>query len=92
MADSSKRSRRTISRFLYPLARVAVIHLGRPLLTGSSDLPGSSQERATPPPLFGLAPHGVFPAGANYFGRGALLPHLFTLTPEGAVYFLWHYP
>ena len=24
--------------------------------------------------------------------RGALLPHHFTLTPEGAVYFLWHFP
>ena len=24
--------------------------------------------------------------------RGALLPHLFTLTPRGAVCFLWHYP
>ena len=23
---------------------------------------------------------------------GALLPHLFTLTPCGAVYFLWHFP
>jgi len=23
---------------------------------------------------------------------GALLPHLFTLTPEGAVSFLWHFP
>ena len=24
--------------------------------------------------------------------RGALLPHHFTLTPKGAVYFLWHFP
>src|SRR6185369_10381214 len=37
-------------------------------------------ERAAPPPLFGLAPHGVCPAGTRYRGRGALLPHLFTLT------------
>ena|SRR6266404_4898247 len=41
----------------------AVIRLGRPLLDGSSDLPGSRTERAAPPPLFGLAPHGVCPAG-----------------------------
>ena len=60
--------------------RAAAILLGRPLLTGSSNLPGSRTERAAPPPLFGLAPHGVYPAGANCFGRGALLPHLFTLT------------
>ena len=43
--------------------RVAAIPLGRTLLPGSSDLPGSSKERAVPPPLFGLAPRGVFPAG-----------------------------
>jgi len=29
----------------------------------SSDLPGSMTERAAPPPLFGLAPRGVCPAG-----------------------------
>ena len=43
--------------------RAAVIPLGRPLLTGSSDLPGSRAGRAAPPPLFGLAPRGVYPAG-----------------------------
>ena len=43
--------------------RVAVIHLGRTLLCGSSDLPGSRAGRAAPPPLFGLAPRGVCPAG-----------------------------
>ena len=43
--------------------RVAVIHLGRALLPGSSDLPGSITERTAPPPLFGLAPRGVYPAG-----------------------------
>ena len=45
-----------------PAERVAIIPLGRPSLTGSSDLPGSVTERAAPPPLFGLAPHGVYPA------------------------------
>ena len=43
--------------------RAAVIPLGRTLLSGSSDLPGSRAGRAAPPPLFGLAPRGVFPAG-----------------------------
>ena len=42
---------------------MAVIHLDRPLLAGSSDLPGSITGRAAPPPLFGLAPRGVCPAG-----------------------------
>ena len=43
--------------------RMAVIHLGRALLPGSSDLPGSKTERTAPPPLFGLAPRGVCTAG-----------------------------
>ena len=43
--------------------RAAVIRLDRTLLSGSSDLPGSKAGRAAPPPLFGLAPRGVFPAG-----------------------------
>ena len=60
--------------------RAAIIPLGKALLPSSSNLPGSPTERAAPPPLFGLAPHGVYPAGADYSVRGALLPHLFTLT------------
>src|SRR5580693_92870 len=56
------------------------IPLGQASLPGSSDLPESRTERAAPPLLFGLAPHGVYPAGTDYSGRGALLPHLFTLT------------
>jgi len=52
--------------------------------------------RATSAPLFGLAPCGVFPARCDYSPRGALLPHLFTLTPFAeapeAVHFLWHFP
>jgi len=43
--------------------RAAVIPLGKALLPSSSNLPGSRTERAAPPPLFGLAPHGVCPAG-----------------------------
>ena len=45
-----------------------------------------------PTPLFGLAPGGVYRAASCYQSRGALLPHLFTLTGKPAVYFLWHFP
>jgi len=89
------RARRTVSRFLYPFG-AAVIRLGPALLPDSSDLPESRTERAAPPLLFGLAPRGVYPAGPDYSVRGALLPHLFTLTHRRnrrrAVYFLWHFP
>ena len=43
--------------------KAAIIPLGKALLPSSSNLPGSRTERAAPPPLFGLAPHGVCPAG-----------------------------
>ena len=43
--------------------RAVVIPLDRSLLAGSSNLPGSQAGRAAPPPLFGLAPRGVFRAG-----------------------------
>jgi hypothetical protein len=42
--------------------KAAIIPLGEALLPSSSNLPGSRTERAAPPPLFGLAPHGVYPA------------------------------
>src|SRR6202142_2623435 len=50
------------------------------LFPAPTTLPEVVTERAAPPPLFGLAPHGVCPASAHYCRRGALLPHLFTLT------------
>ena len=61
------------------------IHLGRPSPIASSNLPGSplgagGADRSLRTPLFGLAPGGVYPAAACYQPRGALLPHLFTLT------------
>ena len=62
----------------------AIIHLRRLSPAVSSDLPGSplgtggaDEPRA---PLFGLAPGGVYRAASCYQSRGALLPHLFTLT------------
>jgi len=72
-----------------------VIHLGRSLLDGSSDLPGSSKERAAPPPLFGLAPRGVYLAGriappaVRSYRTISPLP---TGWSRQAVYFLWHFP
>src|SRR5690606_32077464 len=65
-----------------PVSRVlsgTVIHLGRTSPCASSDLPGSSAGH-TNAPLFGLAPGGVYRAAACCHPRGALLPHLFTLT------------
>ena len=60
----------------------------------SCDLPGSLSGPLSNAPLFGLAPGGVYKASPVTQGTGALLPHLFTLTPLkcGAVYFLLHFP
>ena len=63
-----------------------IIHLGQPSPTASSNLPGSplgtggADKLRTP--LFGLAPGGVYRAANCYQSRGALLPHLFTLTSD----------
>ena len=69
------------------------IPLDRPLLTGSSDLPGSETERAAPTPLFGLAPYGVCPA--SFIAETAVRSYR-TISPlpdlHPAVYFLWHFP
>jgi hypothetical protein len=76
-----------------PEGEVAVIPLGLPLLTDSSDLPGSKAGRAAPPPLFGLAPRGVCPA--TPVARSAVRFYR-TISPlpafPRAVYFLWHFP
>ncbi len=58
----------------------AIIHLGRPSPAASSNLPGSPLGTGGYTPLFGLAPGGVYRAADCYQPRGALLPHLFTLT------------
>ena len=41
----------------------------------------AAASRSARPSLFGFAPGGVYLAGRHCWGRGALLPHLFTLTP-----------
>jgi len=75
--------------------RAIVIHLGRSLLAGSSDLPGSSLERAAPPPLFGLAPRGVYHAG-RITPPAVRSYRTFSPLPIGlrrpAVFSLWHFP
>ena len=77
----------------------AIIHLGQLSPAASSNLPGSplgtggARGPGKAAPLFGLAPGGVYRAADCYQPRGALLPHLFTLTDRRpAVYFLWHFP
>jgi len=73
-----------------PISRVlswTTIHLGEASPPRSCSLPERSAGRAIAF-LFGLAPDGVYPAAECYHRRGALLPHLFTLTsPAG----LWRY-
>src|SRR5271165_5147224 len=66
--------------------RGTVIPLGRALLRGSSDLPGScdAPSRCVPAetdssPIWSCSAWG-FPCHRHYWQRGALLPHLFTLT------------
>ncbi len=72
---NAKGARRPISRVLSWTA----IHLGCASPHTSSDLPGNDAGHIFVP-LFGLAPGGVYLATACYHPRGALLPHLFTLT------------
>ncbi len=94
MTGRSRKSEPAISRVLSR----TIIHLGRPSPAASSNLPGNPLGTGGAGfnpriPLFGLAPGGVYRAASCYQSRGALLPHLFTLTGHSpAVYFLWHFP
>src|SRR5476649_3066178 len=65
------------------------IHLECASPRTSCNLPGRQAGKAPMPfgimsPLFGFAPDGVYLAKACYQTRGALLPHLFTLTAPKA--------
>jgi hypothetical protein len=83
------------------LPPLTVIPLGRPLLNGSSDLPGSLAPRAETHrmrashsfPIWSCSVWGL-PCPVHYCAGGALLPHLFTLTTAEAVAVcsLWHFP
>jgi hypothetical protein len=105
MQQSRRRTSRRISRVLCSVLahRVAAIHLGLPLPTGSSDLPAGS---GGPPSiacanrlvsqsiLLDLAPGGVYLAAPVTRNAGGLLHRRFTLTEscDSAVCFLWHCP
>ena len=69
--EESRSVSRVLSRTVIPL-RCTSLHT-------FSNLPGSSAGHANGT-LFGLAPSGVCLATNCYQSRGALLPHLFTLT------------
>lgn len=75
--------------------RAAVIHPGRRLPDGSSNLPGSDWP-GRPAPLFGLASNGVCLARRVATTTGGLLLHPFTLTSTAqgrlAVCFLLRFP
>jgi hypothetical protein len=91
-----------------PLPGRTAIPLGRALLRASRDQPGrqggiapASRSGGTPkrrrPPLFGLAPGGVYPA-APVAGSAVRSYRTVSPLPAGgcplasAVYFLWHFP
>ncbi len=96
-----------VSRILFRLSAAATIYLGRRLLAGSSALPAARNDAGRVwLPIWTCWRWG-FPCRSPRGGRGALLPHLFTLACEprhrsvtcddrwakpSAVYFLWHYP
>ncbi len=80
------------------------IHLGRSLLSASSNqpgrrpgnLPGSTLRRLPVPPLFGLAPGGVYRA-ASVTRRAVRSYRTLSPLPRNetiavAVCFLWHFP
>ena len=78
-----------------PVSRVlsrAAIHLGRASPRASCDLPGSGAGHACRSPIWSCSGWGL-PCHRCCHRRGALLPHLFTLTrARRAVCFLWHCP
>ena len=91
-SPGSGRQERSGSR---PVSRVlsrAAIHLGHTSPCASSDLPGSGAGHASRSPIWSCSGWGL-PCHRCHHRRGALLPHLFTLTRMvRAVCFLWHFP
>ena len=92
----------SVSAFAVRLGRAMAIHLGRPLPDASCNQPGrrpGNGARGCPPvvPIRSCSRWGL-PCHPCHQGRGALLPHPFTLTRRcagargQAVCFLWHFP
>ena len=100
----SRPIRRVLFRAPVTGGEATAIHLGRPLLAGSSVLPAHSTGPVSPMPegieraLSGLAPGGVYRAAPVTWSAGGLLHHRFTLTGAAsvdatpAVCSLWHCP
>jgi len=93
-----KYSSKAISRVLCCLKAVSIINLDRPLLTGSNNLPIPTLLFAqhTEASNFHFGTYLVFQllrftANTVTCTCRELLPHVFTLTRLGAVYFLWHW-
>jgi len=80
-----------VSRSISRVLSWTIIHLRRTSPFACSDLPESAEGHGIGS-LFGLAPSGVYHRHGCYQPRGALLPHLFTLTCKQAVSFLLHFP
>ena len=87
-------SARTVSRFLF-LAEARRDHSSWPAIADWLQRPTRElPERATPAPLFGLAPHGVYPA-SRITSAAVRSYRTFSPLPAGepaAVCFLWHFP
>jgi hypothetical protein len=94
IAVRAARKPNSVSGWGYPLTGRRSFIFGCRLPGTSCDLPGSSNGPFSSAPLFGLSPGGVYKASPVTRRTGALLPHLFTLTPPrgGAVSFLLHFP
>ena len=80
-----------------PAGQGMAIHLGHPLPDASRDRPGRRPENMPfTAPIWSCSRWGL-PCRPRRRGRGALLPHPFTLTRRvrtlgRAVCFLWHFP
>jgi len=80
--DPQNKSRRPVSRVLFPLAGSAVIPLRRVLPRAWCDTPGvQAKDGPCAPPIRSCSRRGL-PCGPRHRSPGGLLPHPFTLTPE----------
>src|SRR5713101_7080734 len=75
----------SISRILYGVTAVTVIPLGRPLLDGSSDLPGSLAHRAGTRRFFKGSAR-LAPASPSHPARAVRLSPLLTQMPHPSLF------